>query len=92
MVIKYLIPALQNKVALELNKTGIVSYIKNVVIEWKDIERIDLRTTRTSSLLYITFKWETDHGNYIRIPLGPVGGSDSDIYNNAIDYLKKATA
>ena len=89
IVIKYWIPALQNKVALELNRTGIISYAKNVTIEWKDIERIELKTTRTSSLLYITFKWETDHGNYIRIPLGYVGGNDSDIYDEAINYLKK---
>jgi hypothetical protein len=91
IVIKQWIPALQNKAALEISKTGIISYTKNVTIEWKDVENIDLRTTRTSSLLYITFRWQTDHGNYIRIPLGFVSGSDEEIYSYAADYFKKAT-
>lgn len=88
IIIKTLIPAVQNKVALELNQTSIISYAKNINIEWKSIEKIQLRSGRSSSSLYITFKYETDHGSHIRIPLGFVQGNDEKIYNTMIVYLK----
>ncbi len=92
IVIKKLIPAFQGKVALELNSTGLTSYTKNVSIEWKEIEDIEQRSGKTSSSLYITFKWETDHGRNIRIPLGFVDGSDSKIYDTVLTYFKRANA
>ena len=58
IIVKNLIPALQNKIAIELNQTSIISYAKNINIEWKNIEKIQLRTGRSSSALYITFKYE----------------------------------
>lgn len=88
IIVKNLIPALQNKIAIELNQTSIISYAKNINIEWKNIEKIQLRTGRSSSALYITFKYETDHGSHIRIPLGFVQGNDDEIYNTVLDYLK----
>jgi len=88
IIIKALIPAILNKVALELNQTSIISYAKGINIEWKNIEKIQLRSGRSSSALYITFKYETDHGNYIRIPLGLVQGNDEEIYSKILDYLK----
>jgi len=88
IILKQLIPAFTNKPALEINVDGITSFVKNVSISWSDIENIDLKSGKTSAALYITFKWETDHGNYIRIPLGFVAGSDDEIYDTAIKRFK----
>jgi len=90
IIIKALIPAIQNKVVLELNQTSIISYAKDINIEWKNIEKIQLKSGRSSSALYIIFKYETERGSYIRIPLGFVQGNDEEIYNNALDYLKNS--
>jgi len=88
IVIKQLIPALKNQIALELNETGLVSYAKNVIIEWKDIKDVRLIMGKSSSALELNFKWKTDHGNYIRIPLGFVKGNDSKIYDTILSYLQ----
>ncbi len=87
LVIKYLIPALQNKTALEINSIGITSHIKNVIIYWNDIEEIRLVGAR-SPWLYITFKWKTDHGDSININLQYVKGDDQEICDTANGYLE----
>jgi len=86
VVIKYIISALQGRIALELNDEELISYMRDVSIPWKDIEDIDLRRGKSSSSLYITFKVETDHGSHIRIPLQFVMGKDEDIYETVKAY------
>ena len=86
VVIKYTIPAIQGRIALELNNKGLVSYMRKVTIPWNDIEDIDLRSGKSSSSLYITFKVETDHGSHIRIPLQFVTGNDEEIYKTVKTY------
>ena len=44
VVLKYLIPALKGKVAIELNDQGIVDNIRNATVHWKNIEQIRLVT------------------------------------------------
>ncbi|MEO6849359.1 MAG: hypothetical protein ABI203_00335 [Mucilaginibacter sp.] len=91
IIIKQLLPAFKGKIALEINSTGIISFAKNVTIGWSDIERIEFQNpAKASASLYITFKFETDHGNDIRIPLGFVRGVDSKIYETAIDFFKNS--
>ncbi|MHB8208444.1 MAG: hypothetical protein ACYDDY_13705 [Mucilaginibacter sp.] len=86
VVVKYTIPAILGQIALELNNEELVSYMRNVSIPWNDIEDIDLRSGKSSSSLYITFKVETDHGSHIRIPLQFVMGKDEDIYETVKAY------
>src|SRR4051812_38531378 len=38
MLFQRLIPALQNKIALKLSEDGITDHIRNIVIEWSDIQ------------------------------------------------------
>jgi hypothetical protein len=90
LIVKQLIPALKGKLALEINSGGIVSYVKNVEIVWKDIQEIDQVTGKTSSAINIKFKYKTDRGNHIRIGLGFIGGDDSEIYNTIISFYEKA--
>ncbi len=87
VVIKGLIPALMGEIALEINSTGIVSRMKNTVIEWDNIEYIDVTGTNAMSLL-IKFKWETGKRKSIRIPLQLVKGNAYDIYAEASYWLK----
>jgi hypothetical protein len=86
VVIKYTIPALQGRIALELNDDEMVSYMRNVSIPWDDIEDIDLRTGKSSASLYITFKVDTNHGSHIRIPLQFIKGNDEEIYEAVKTY------
>lgn len=86
VVVKYTIPAIQGRIALELNNEELVSYMRNISIPWNDIEDISLRTGKSSSSLYITFKVETDYGSYLRIPLQFVTGKDEDIYETVKAY------
>ena len=89
IIIKQLIPAIKGKIALEINSVGIISYVKNVEIEWKDIQEINTITGKTSSAIDIKFKWETDYGNQIRIGLGFIEGNDSKIYDTMISFFEK---
>jgi hypothetical protein len=86
VIIKYTIPAWQDRVALELNNEGLVNYLRNFSIPWDDIEDIELRTGKSSSAIYITLKVETNRGSHIRIPLGFVSGKDEDIYEAVKAY------
>ena len=90
MMVKQFIPAMQGKIALEINPIGIISYVKNINIEWKDIKDVDFRTGKSSSSLYITFKYETDRGDHVRIPLAFIAGNDSKIYNTVKEYLNRS--
>jgi len=85
---KYFIPALRGDIALEINVDGIISYLHNLEISWRDVENIEVRGGRTADVLYIYFKQETDYGDYVRIPLQWITGNDDDIYETAKAFWK----
>lgn len=87
LIIKRLIPALKGDTSLELNEQGIIDFIRNVTIDWKDIENIDLMRGRSASTMRIDLKWESDYGKQIMIPLRWVKGKDDEIYNTVIAFL-----
>jgi len=90
IIVKQLIPALQDKIAFEIDETGITSYVKNVVIKWEDIEKIEMKSGKTSSVLYVTYKCDTDRARHLRIALAFVEGDDAEIYNEVMAYFEKS--
>lgn len=91
VLIKRLIPALKNEIALELNEEGIVDYIRNIVIEWGDVREINLEMGRNSSKMVIDLKEETDYGKQIAIPLRWVAGKDLEICETTQAYFEEMT-
>lgn len=89
LVVKRLIPAIQGKTALELNETGIIDYIRNVTIGWKDVKEIHQIRGRSSSLIRVSLKWVSDYGSEIDIPLRFVKGKDNDIYITVLEYFEQ---
>ena len=84
LIIKRLIPALKGDIALELDNEGINDYVRDVSIGWKDIKDIKLIRGRSSSIMQINLKWESDYGSQIAIYLRWVRGSDSEIYKTTL--------
>lgn len=91
VLIKRLIPALKNEVALELNEEGITDYIRNIVIEWADVQDINLERGRNFSKMVIDLKEETDYGKQIAISLRWVAGKDLEICNTTMAYFEEMT-
>jgi hypothetical protein len=89
VIFKRLRPALNGETALEFNDKEIVDYLRNITINWQDIESIDFKRTRSSAMLWIKLKWESDYGSAIFISLRWIEGSDSDIYSTALSYFDK---
>ncbi|WP_214072410.1 hypothetical protein [Mucilaginibacter sp. dw_454] len=87
LVFKRLIPAFKNEPILELNQTELIDYLKNITIGWQDIESIRVRRTRSTSLLVIRLKWESDHGRDIVISLRWVAGGDGEICSKVMAYF-----
>ncbi|HTH83368.1 MAG TPA: STM3941 family protein [Mucilaginibacter sp.] len=87
LIAKRLMPALKNEVVLEFNEKGIIDYLRNVTIDWKDIKSIDFKRTRSSSMIWLRLKWESDYGSQIFISLRWVTGKDNDIYRTAVSYF-----
>ncbi|MDP9080890.1 MAG: hypothetical protein M3O71_26015 [Bacteroidota bacterium] len=87
LVVKRLIPAMQGKTALELNETCIIDYIRNITISWTDVKEISLVRGRSSSLIRVSLKWESDYGSEIDIPLRFVKGKDEAIYDEVLEYF-----
>jgi len=88
IVIKALIPALKGEIALEINSTGIISHMKNITINWDNIQDMDLIGVK-AQVLNIKFKWEEGGRKAIRIPLQLVKGNDDEIFNTAWAYFEK---
>jgi phosphate/sulfate permease len=91
ILIKRLIPALRNEVALELNEEGITDYTRNIVIEWSDVKNIDMQLGRNFSKMLIDLKEETDYGNQIAISLRWVTGKDLEICETTQAYFEEMT-
>jgi hypothetical protein len=87
LIARRLLPALKNQVVLEFNEKGIIDYLRNVTIDWKDIKSIDFKRTRSSSMIWLQLKWESDYGSQIFISLRWVTGKDNDIYRTAVAYF-----
>ncbi|MDB4926795.1 hypothetical protein [Mucilaginibacter sp.] len=82
-------PALNGDLALEFKEKGIVDYLRNITIDWQDIKAIDFKRTRSSSMIDIQLKWESDHGSQIYISLRWIEGNDRNIYNTALFYFNR---
>ena len=89
ILIKRLIPALRNEVALELNEQGITDYTRNIVIEWPDVKDINLERGRNFSKMVIDLKEETDYGKQIAISLRWIAGKDYEICETAMAYFEE---
>ena len=90
LIIKRLIPALKGDIALELDEKGINDYIRDISIEWKDIDKITLIRGRSASIMQIDLKWESDYGKQIGILLRWVKGKDAEIYDTTLAYFEQA--
>ncbi len=89
ILIKRLIPAFRNQVALELNEDGITDYQRNIVIEWADVQDISQEFGRSFSKMVIDLKHETDYGSQIAISLRWVAGKDKEICETTMAYFEE---
>lgn len=87
MVYARLIPALKGEIALELDERGMKDYIRNIAIDWKDVEDIFLQPGRSSPMLVIELKFDSDLGKRVRVLLRWVEGRDIEIYNTVVNYF-----
>jgi hypothetical protein len=87
VITKRLMPAFKKSVILEFNEKGLTDHLRNIIVNWHDIQSIGFRRTRSSALLMIGLKWESDHGKDISISLRWVAGKDEEIYQTALAYL-----
>ena len=86
LFITRLLPALQNKTALEFNNTGIADYVKKVELDWAAISSIKLETGSSPKLI-IELKEETNYGKQIIVNLKWVSGNYNEISETANGYL-----
>lgn len=91
ILIKRLLPALKNQVALELSEDGITDYTRNIVIEWADVKNIDIQMGRNFSKMLIDLKQETDYGTQIAISLRWIAGKDLEICETTQAYFEEMT-
>jgi len=91
ILIKRLVPAFSNQVALELNEAGITDYQRNIVIEWADVKDISQEFGRSFSKMVIDLKHETDYGSQIAISLRWVAGKDKEICETTMAYWEEMT-
>ncbi len=89
VLIKRLIPAFRNEVALELNEQGITDYTRNIVIEWSDVKDVNMERGRSFSKMVIDLKEETDYGKQIAISLRWVAGKDLEICETTMAYFEE---
>jgi hypothetical protein len=90
MIVTRLIPAFKREVALELDENGVKDYIRNIILDWKDVEDIALKPGRSSAMLIFELKFESDFGKNVAISLRWVEGGENDIYNTVLAYFDEA--
>ncbi len=90
MINARLIPALKGTIAMELDGQGMKDYIRNITIDWKDVDDIYLRPGRTSSMLVFELKFDSHLGKRIHVLLRWVEGRDTDIFNTVVAYFDEA--
>ncbi|WP_428330122.1 hypothetical protein [Mucilaginibacter sp.] len=91
LIFTRLIPALKGRIALELTEDCLIDYIRNITIDWQDIAEINLIRGRSSAIIRLDLKWESDYGEQIAIPLRWVKGKDAEIYDTVMAYFEQAT-
>jgi hypothetical protein len=87
VITRRLIPALKKETILEFTDTELIDYLRNITINWHDIQSIELTHTRSARIIVVRLKWESDHGKDIAISLRWVAGKDLEIYNTALAYV-----
>jgi hypothetical protein len=87
MVITRLIPAFKGEVALQLDKDGAKDYIRNIILNWNDVEDISLRPGRSSAMLIFELKFDSDFGKRVFVSLRWVEGRDQEIFETVINYF-----
>jgi hypothetical protein len=87
MIYTRLIPALKGEVALELDENGVKDYIRNIILDWKDVEDIGLKPGRSSAMLIFELKFDSDFGKRVAVGLRWVEGRDRDIYDTVLAYF-----
>ncbi|MGZ3765399.1 MAG: hypothetical protein ACXVA2_12090 [Mucilaginibacter sp.] len=92
ILLKRLIPALSNQIALEFSEAGILDHIRNILIPWRDIKDINIERGRSFSKMVISLKEETDYGQQIAISLRWVKGKDLEICETAQAYYEEMTS
>jgi len=92
VLIKRLIPALRNEVALELNDEGITDYMRNIVIEWADVKDINMERGRNFSKMIVDLKHETEYGSQIAVSLRWIQGKDLEICETTMAYFEEVTS
>lgn len=90
LIFTRLIPAFKNEVAIELDENGIKDYIRNIILDWKDIEDIGLKPGRSSAMLVFDLKFDSDFGKQVFISLRWVDGKDQEIYSTVLNYFDAA--
>ena len=87
MIVTRLMPALRGEIALELDEHGLKDYIRNLSLDWKDLEDIGLKPGRSSAMLVCELKFDSDFGKQVMVSLRWVDGKDSEIYNTVLAYF-----
>jgi hypothetical protein len=87
MIVTRLVPAFKREVALELDENGVKDYIRNIILDWKDVEDIALKPGRSSAMLIFELKFESDFGKSVAISLRWVEGRENDIYDTVLAYF-----
>jgi len=83
-----LIPALRGDIALALDEQGISDYIRDISINWEDIDEINFASGRSASMLQVDLKFESDYGSRVNIALRWVKGKDEEIYETVMAYFE----
>lgn len=87
MINARLIPALKGTIAMELDGQGMKDYIRNIIVDWKDVDDIYLQPGRTSAMLVFELKFDSDFGKRIHVLLRWVEGRDREIFNRVVAYF-----
>jgi len=90
LIFTRLIPAFKGEVALKLDEDGVKDYIRNIILDWKDIEDIGLKPGRSSAMLVFELKFDSDFGKQVFVSLRWVDGKDQEIYKMVLDYFDAA--
>jgi hypothetical protein len=90
LILTRLIPAFKGEVALELDENGVKDYIRNIILDWKDIEDIGLRPGRSTAMLVFELKFDSDFGKQVFVSLRWVEGKDQDIFKTVLNYFDAA--
>lgn len=85
--IKIILPLIQGKSALELDKEKLQYFIFNKTIYWKDVENI-IYADRTNGSWLISFIMK-DGSNDIKIQTRYIAGKNKEIYNSILQCFEK---